>query len=413
MKKALRRIVSLLLVFVFLVTAAPIDVKASVPAAYQLPKLTGDMAQDVANIAVSQIGYTGENGTIYGKWWTGFTNWGYNYTYEAWCGMFASWCAYQAGADVGIAFDYGSARANTMWNFYKNKGQAVTDFSSNPKAGDFLFFGDSSGYCSHVSVVVGFDKANHKVITVGGNQGKVTGGMVTQQSVPWYEDAMWGGKYVLGYGRPKYPESQVVAPTPTPTPMPTPAPDPGEDGYIDVEEDDWYYNSVIYARKRGFMSGLTEDTFGPSQKLSRAQFAAILYRLTGSPDVQYEQHFKDISADAWYAKAVMWASNSGIVSGYANGSFGANDVVTRQQMATMMYRYANYLALETVPKMTEISSYTDAGKVSDYAVEATKWAVGYGLITGTTQTTISPLANTTRAECAAIVKRFMAAYVMD
>lgn len=411
MKKAVKRIVSLLFVFVFLVTAAPIDAKAAVPAAYQLPKLTGDMAQDVANIAISQVGYTGENGTIYGKWWTGFTDWGYNYTYEPWCGMFASWCAYQAGAKVDVAFDYGSARANNMWNFYKNKGQAVTDFSSRPKAGDFLFFGDSSGYCSHVAVVVGFDVDTGKVITVGGNQGSVTGGMVTQRPVPWYKGAMWGQKYILGYGRPEYPRSTVVTPVPTPTP--TPVVDPGEDGFTDVQEEDWYYDAVVYAKKRGFMSGLSEETFGPNQKLSRAQFAAILYRIMDAPEVQYEDRFKDITKNSWYADAVVWANNSGIVSGYENGTFGPNDPVTREQMAAMMYRYANYLALETIPKMADISSYTDAGEVSTYALNATKWAVGYGLITGTTKTTISPLGNTTRAECAAIVQRFMAAYVMD
>lgn len=418
MKKTVKRIISMLMVFAIMLTCTSVNAKAAVPAAYQLPKLTGNMAQDVANIAVSQVGYSGENGTIYGKWWTGFTDWGYDYTYEAWCGMFASWCAYQAGAKAGVAFDYNSAKANSMWNFYKNKGQAVTDFSSKPKAGDFLFYGDSSGYCSHVSVVVDFDEDSGRVVTVGGNQGNVAGGMVTQRLVPWYQGATWGSKYVLGYGRPEYPRSDVsiTTPTPTPTPLPTPtpapAPDPGEDGFLDVSEGDWFYSSVVYAKENGIMSGLSEDTFGPAENLSRAQVAAILYRMTGSPDVQYVQKFKDVYSKEWYSNAVIWASNAGIVSGYGNGNFGPNDNVTREQIATMMYRYANYLALETVPKMGDISSYSDSDKVSNYAVDATKWAVGYGLISGTTSTTISPLGNTTRAECAAITKRFIGAYAI-
>lgn len=414
MKKTVKRIVSLFLVLVFMVAAVPVDTYAAVPNAYELPELTGDMAQDVANIAWSQIGYSGENGTVYGKWWTGFTNWGLDYTYLAWCGMFASWCAYQAGADVGVAFDRNSALADSMWKFYKNKGLAVTDFSSNPQAGDFIFFGNSSGKSSHVAVVISFDENTGKVLAVGGNQGKVTGGMVTKGYVPWYKGATWGNSYVLGYGRPEYPDKIDPMPTPTPTPIPTPTPtpEPGEDGFIDVEEKDWYYSSVVYAKEHGIMSGLSEYTFGPNQKLSRAQFAAILYRLTGSPEIQYEQKFKDVSSGDWYAKAVIWASNAGIVSGYGNDAFGAEDSVTREQLATMMYRYANYLALETVPKMTDISSYSDSDKVSSYAVVAMQWAVGYGLISGTTNTEISPLGNTTRAECAAITKRFMTAYAM-
>lgn len=424
MKKALKKIISLLLVCVTVLTCVPaearaevaVESRAAVPAAYQLPKLTGDMAQDVANVASSQIGYSGENGTIYGKWWTGFTGWGYDYTYEAWCGMFASWCAFQAGAKVGVAFNYESAMANGMWNFYKKKGQAVTDFSSKPKAGDFIFTGDASGYCSHVAVVVGFDNASGKVITVGGNQGRTEGGMVTQVNVPWYSGAKSGSKYVLGYGRPKYPTSSgITTPTPTPEPLPTPtpAPNPGPDGFIDVSESDWFYSSVVYAKEHSIMSGLTEDTFAPNQKLSRAQCATILYRLYGSPEVTYKQKFKDVKSGDWYASAVIWASNAGIVSGYGDGTFGSNDNVTREQMATMMYRYANYLALDTVPKMADIEGYSDANKVSAYALDATKWAVGYGLISGTTPTTLNPLGNTSRAECAAIAERFMGAYLMN
>lgn len=416
MKKTVKRIISMLMVCVTMLTCVPMEAKAAVPAAYQLPKLTGDMAQDVANIALSQVGYTGENGTIYGKWWTGYTDWGYDYTYEAWCGMFASWCAAQAGAKLGVAFDYSSAKANSMWWFYKNKGQAVTDFSSKPRAGDFLFYGDSSGYCSHVSVVIEFDEEIGKVITVGGNQGNVDGGAVTQRAVPWYTGAMWGSKYILGYGRPKYPTSSgITAPTPTPTPLPTPTPtpDPGPDGFIDVSESDWFYSSVVYAKDHNIMTGLSEESFAPNDKLSRAQCAAIIYRMMGSPEVEFKQQFSDVKKGDWYASAVTWASQTGIVSGYGNGLFGSEDNVTREQMATMMHRYANYLALDTIPKMTEISDYTDSDKVSSYALDAMKWAVGYGLISGTTTTTLSPVGNTTRAECAAISQRFQKAYLMD
>lgn len=397
--------------------------RASVPAAYPIPELTGNMAQDVANIARSQVGYSGENGTIYGNWWTKFTNWGFDYTYLAWCGMFACWCANQAGAKVGMAFDYNSAKANSMWNFYKNRDQVVS-FSTRPQAGDFIFYGDSSGYCSHVAVVVGFNESTGKVITVGGNQGNYDGGMVTEREVPWYKGAMWGSKYILGCGRPEYPVTSVQkpvtvpkptpAPTPTPTPVPTPTPkpDPGIDGFIDVCEANWYYDSVVFVKECGIMSGLSEEIFGPKEQLSRAQLASILYRITDSPEVAYEKIYSDVSSGSWYSDAVIWASNAGIVSGYKDGTYGPNDVVTREQVATMMYRYAQYLALETVPKMTDISDYDDAHKVSSYAERAIQWAVGYGLISGTTDTTISPKGNTTRAECAAITERFMEAYCM-
>ncbi len=403
MKKAIKRMLCIMIVFVLMLTAVPLRIAAAVPAAQPLPKLTGDMAQDVANIAASQLGYRGNQGTIYGKWWTGVTNWGYDYTYEAWCGMFASWCADQAGAGLGVAYNKDSAMANGMWQFYKDKGQAETKFATTPKTGDFIFFGNSSGRAQHVAVVIDYDKDSGKVIAVGGNQGSDDGGTVTKGSVPWYSGAKWGSKYVLGYGRPQYPKSPAA---------PTPTPEPGIDGFIDVNENDWYYDSVIYVKENEIMNGLTTNTFGPDQILTRSQFATVLYRISGEHEVAFVQQFADVKENDWYADAVTWASHAGIVNGYGDGYFGSEDSITREQMAVMMHRYAMYLALETVPKMEDISYYSDIDQVSEYAVEALQWAVGYGLINGMTETTLCPLGDTNRGQCAAIIQRFMIAYEM-
>lgn len=178
--------------------------------------------------------------------------------------------------------------------------------------------------------------------------------------------------------------------------------------FSDVKETDWFYKSVLWARENGIMSGYTETTFAPNEKLTRAQAAAIIYRLYGE-EVKYECNFTDVNKSDWYYDAVAWANHAYIVYGYGE-EFGADDNVTREQFAAMMYRYANYLALDVTPKMESISVFNDAYKVNPYAQTALEWAYGYGLINGTTETTLSPQGNATRAECSAIVQRFIEAY---
>lgn len=174
-------------------------------AAKPLPTLTGNKAQDVANIAVSQLGYHEVGGgTVYGAWWSGVTGWG-DYTYLGWCSMFANWCAYQAGAGMDIAYSKHSAIVGNSYTWLKNNAYADRSFKTTPQPGDFIYFGRGNSF-EHVAVVVGYNSSTNEVTFVGGNQGNA----VTQGTVKWSSSSKWGSQYVLGYGRPNYGDTPVV-----------------------------------------------------------------------------------------------------------------------------------------------------------------------------------------------------------
>ena len=181
--------------------------------------------------------------------------------------------------------------------------------------------------------------------------------------------------------------------------------------FTDVFLKDWFYNSVKYVYDNGLMTGLNETTFGPYENLARAQFAVILHRMNGSPDIEYTNKFPDVADNQWYTDAILWASDIGVVTGYEDtGKFGPGDNINREQMAVMMYRYANYLGYDTSAR-ADISKYTDAGNVNEFAKEAMSWAVGTGIITGKyNETQLDPQGNASRAECATIIMRFMEYY---
>lgn len=188
-------------------------------------------------------------------------------------------------------------------------------------------------------------------------------------------------------------------------------PNPVNMSYKDVGNGDWYYDYVYYVFSKGLMTGLNEEYFGPSQTLARAQFAVILYRMNNSPAVTYTAKFPDVAEGIWYTDAILWASGTGVVTGYTStGMFGPGDNINREQMAVMMYRYANYMGYD-VSEKADFSKFKDASKVSAYAQEAMSWAVGIGIITGKDNgTAIDPQGNANRAECATIIMRFRNKY---
>ena len=180
--------------------------------------------------------------------------------------------------------------------------------------------------------------------------------------------------------------------------------------FTDVTESDWYYNSVQYAYENGIMTGLNDTTFGPNESLARAQFAIILHRINETPAVDYTARFRDVGEGIWYTDAILWAADTGVVTGYSNGNFGPGDNINREQMAVMMYRYATYKGYDTSVK-ADFGQYQDAGWVSDFAQEALQWAVGEKIITGKyNETQLDPQGNASRAECATIMMRFMERY---
>lgn len=176
--------------------------------------------------------------------------------------------------------------------------------------------------------------------------------------------------------------------------------------FDDVKAADWFYNSVKYVHENKLMSGLSTAMFGSYEVLSREQFATILYRMNGSPQVSAATTtFSDVPSNTWYTKAVIWANANKIISGYNTYIFGTGDPITREQMAVMMYRYGKYMGYN-VNARTNISRFSDASKVSPYAIDAMQWAVAEGIISGNADGTLNPQGNATRVECASIIMRF-------
>ena len=205
-----------------------------------------------------------------------------------------------------------------------------------------------------------------------------------------------------------YAECRIIVDSDSGDPETPPEPDTPE--FTDVHENDWYYDSVQYVSKNKLMTGLNETTFGPLDSLARAQFAVILHRMNGEPDVPYSARFHDVGAGLWYTNAILWAADTQVVTGYSNGNFGPGDLINREQMALMMYRYANYKGYDTSAR-ADFSSYQDASMVSDFAAEAMQWAVGEKIITGKyNETQLDPKGNASRAECATIIMRFVEKY---
>ena len=177
--------------------------------------------------------------------------------------------------------------------------------------------------------------------------------------------------------------------------------------FIDVPLGAWYYNPVYYVYENGLMAGTSDTTFSPNVVTTRAMIATILWRLEGSPSVNYAMSYEDVEPSAWYGEAIRWASAQGIAAGYGDGTFGPNDPITREQFVAMLYRYAQHNEYDvSIGEDTDIRSYADFAQLSEYAIPAMQWSCGAGLVTGTSATTLSPLSGATRAEAATILMQF-------
>ena len=173
-------------------------------------------------------------------------------------------------------------------------------------------------------------------------------------------------------------------------------------GFSDVAADAWYADAVMYVRNNGIMNGTSVTTFSPNATMTRAMLAAVLYRAAGSPAVSGKANFRDVAANAYYADAAAWASANGIVTGYGNGLFGSNDPVTREQIAAILWRYQGSPA----PAGTA-QRFADQSAVSNYAVSAVAWARENGIINGMEGNRFAPKNNATRAQVATILRNFL------
>ncbi len=173
-------------------------------------------------------------------------------------------------------------------------------------------------------------------------------------------------------------------------------------------ENHWAKDAVNFVVSKGLFNGTSDTLFSPDENMTRGMLVTVLWRLNDKPAVDSAAKFTDVAAEAYYADAVAWASANGIVNGVSATEFAPNANITREQMAAMMYRYAQFQKYDvSVGESTNILSFDDAAKVSEYAVPSVQWAVGAGLMNGRTETTLVPQGNATRAEVATILQRFV------
>ena len=182
--------------------------------------------------------------------------------------------------------------------------------------------------------------------------------------------------------------------------------------FTDIADNAWYADAVRYVYKHGLMAGTSATTFAPDVTTSRSMIATILWRMAGSPVVNYAMNFADVPQDQWYSEAIRWAASEGIASGYGN-TFGTHDPITREQLAVMLYQFAQARGYDvSVGENTNILSYTDVSDVAEYAIPAMQWACGAGIISGTGDgSTLTPQGQATRAQAAVMLTRFCEEYV--
>ena len=179
----------------------------------------------------------------------------------------------------------------------------------------------------------------------------------------------------------------------------------------------WYHDGVHYCLENGLMRGVSGGKFLPDGSATRAQLVTVLWRLEGSPETTGAVRFNDVAGGAWYTEAVRWAAGCGVVKGYDNGCFGPNDAVTREQMAAILYRYAQHKGYDvSAGEDTNILSFDDAFAVSEYAIPAMQWACGSGMVRGIAQKggmLLAPRDTTTRAQTATLLMRFQSAFAKE
>ncbi|MBQ3216310.1 MAG: S-layer homology domain-containing protein [Oscillospiraceae bacterium] len=224
----------------------------------------------------------------------------------------------------------------------------------------------------------------------------------------WYDKVSGGTKYTTatiaasGGILNLYAQWEVGQPEETPPSPPIEVP-PGV--FIDVPADAWFYEPVMLAVEAGIFGGMSATEFMPNAAMSRAMLVTVLHRIAGVPKAGTAAPFTDVPSGQWYSDAVDWAYEKGIVNGVSETAFGLNDNITREQLTTMLYRYAQYCGYST-DQHGDLTVFPDAGSVQSYAQEAMEWAVGCGIVSGDNGK-LNPANSATRAQCAKMIMVFL------
>lgn len=186
-----------------------------------------------------------------------------------------------------------------------------------------------------------------------------------------------------------------------------------EPDFADVKQGAWYYDAVKYCFNRGYMNGTSDTKFDPNGKVTREMFVKVLANLAGADLSSYtSSSFKDVKADSWYGPAVEWAYENALTSGMSNDTFGVGQYITREQLAAFLTRYAQYTKKNTTGR-TDLSVFKDAGKISDWAKDSVSWMVYKGFISGMDATTLDPKGTATRAQMAVLINGYMNEYGLN
>ena len=186
-------------------------------------------------------------------------------------------------------------------------------------------------------------------------------------------------------------------------------PNTGANPFTDVSEKDWFYGDVMFVYENGLMLGTSKTLFSPHGTATRGMMATILWRMEGSPAPKGKNSFTDVEDGKWYADAITWTAENGIFAGYGKDKFGPDDPITREQLAAIFYRYADYKGYDLTVK-ENLDKFKDADKITDYAKTAMQWAVGSSLVKGKSGNLLDPQGTATRAEIAAMLHRFIEKY---
>ena len=186
-------------------------------------------------------------------------------------------------------------------------------------------------------------------------------------------------------------------------------PGTGVNPFTDISEKDWFYGDVMFVYENGLMLGTSKTLFSPHGTATRGMMATILWRMEGSPVPKGKNSFTDVEAGKWYADAITWTTENGIFAGYGKDKFCPDDPITREQLAAIFYRYADYKGYDLTVK-GDLDKFKDADKITDYAKTAMQWAVGSGLVKGKSGNLLDPQGTATRAEIAAMLHRFIEKY---
>ncbi|MBR5514817.1 MAG: S-layer homology domain-containing protein [Clostridia bacterium] len=352
---------------------------------------TGNQLEDIIGVALSQNGYYDfdrKGNQYYGQLngYSKYSEWFVNNSYGwAWCASFISWCANQAGISSDtVVYSY---RAHTMLTRYKEQGVFHRD---DPKRGDIMFFRRENDptVCGHVAIVT--DVFEDGIYTIQGNH--------EYRENEWMCAKVFYAKddpVIMGYASPRYSGTDIdVYNTESP--------------FRDVFRNAWYRDAVEYCYSENIINGVSRFELKPDDALTRAMFVQILMNLSGNGEKsETENIFKDVPTDQWFAPAVCWGYENGIVTGVSEELFKPHKSITRQEMITMLYRYHKYNSEnEYYPDYGVFYEFTDYLEIAGWACEPMAWAVSFGVIEGDAAKRIMPFGIATRAQSIQIIYNF-------